>query len=142
MIVELERLDDNYHMQVTNEGGNTVLLDGSPDIGGGNKAMRPMQMLLSSLAGCTAIDVILFLRKMKEPLEDIKMTVTGEREKDKTPSLFTEITIKYKLFGNIDPKKAERAISMSVDKYCSVSKMIEKQAPVKWEMEIFSNTDS
>src|SRR6188472_704062 len=100
--IELERLNDGFHMEARNEQGNTVQMDASPDIGGTNKGMRPMQMLLASMAGCSTIDVINILKKQRQDLKDIKVTISGEREKDAVPSLYTEVHVHFKLFGNLD----------------------------------------
>lgn len=136
MKIEIKRLDDAFHLQATNESGNTVESDGAEIIGGSGKGMRPMQMLLSSLGSCSAIDVINFLRKQRQPLEDITITLTGERELDKVPSLFTEIHVQYDLYGDLDAQKAERAVSLSMDKYCSVARIIEKTAKITWSFVI------
>lgn len=136
MKITLERLDDAYYMQSTNDTGNTVETDGSPDIGGAHKGMRPMQMVLASLGSCSGIDIVQFLKKMRQPLEDIKITVTAEREKDKVPSLFTAIHLHYDLQGELEPKKVERAINMSVDTYCSVARLLEKTATITWDYAI------
>lgn len=136
MKITLERIDQAYHMVATNDSGNTVETDGSPAIGGGNKAMRPMQMLIAALGGCSSIDVINLLEKMRQPLEDIKMEINGERVEGEVPSLFTKINIHYKLYGDLDEKKAEKAIKLSVEKYCSVGMIIEKTAPISWSYEI------
>jgi putative redox protein len=136
MKIKLERIDKAYHMLASNEDGNTVETDGSPAIGGSNKAMRPMQMLIAALGGCSSIDVINLLDKMRQPLEDIKMEINGERVEGEVPSLFTQINIHYELYGDLDPKKAERAIQLSVEKYCSVGKIIEKTAEITWSYEI------
>lgn len=136
MKIKLDRIDKAYHMLATNENGNTVETDGSPAIGGSNKAMRPMQMLIAALGGCSSIDVINLLDKMRQPLEDIKMEINGERVEGEVPSLFTKINIHYVLYGELDPKKAERAIQLSVEKYCSVGKIIEKTAEITWSYEI------
>ena len=79
--IELNRLNDAFHFSAENENGNSVHLDASPDIGGENKGMRPMQMLLAAMGGCSAIDVINILRKQRQDLKDLKITVKGEREK-------------------------------------------------------------
>lgn len=124
--IELNRLNDAFHFSAGNEGGNTVMLDASPDIGGQNKGMRPMQMLLAAMGGCSAIDVINILKKQRQDLKDLKITVKGEREKDATPSLYQTVHAHYQFFGQLDPDKVEKAINLSIDKYCSVSKTLEK----------------
>ena len=109
MLIQLERLDDAFNLKATNEQGNSVETDASPAIGGGGKGMRPMEMLLSSLGACSSIDVIDILRKMRQPLDDIKVTLNGEREKDKTPSLFTDIHVSFNLYGDLDVDKAKKS---------------------------------
>ena len=134
--IELNRLNDAFHMEARNDAGNTVQLDSSPDAGGSNLGMRPMQMLLAAMGGCSAIDVVSILKKQRQELKDIKITVTGEREKDAVPSLFTEVHVHFKLFGNIDHDKAQKAVTLAVEKYCSVAKTIEKTAKVTNSFEI------
>src|SRR5688572_32217883 len=124
--IELNRLNDGFHMEARNEQGNAVHIDASPDIGGQNLGMRPMQMLLAAMGGCSAIDIINILKKQRQDLKDIKITVTGEREKDVVPSLFQTVHAHYKFFGDLDKEKVEKAINLSVEKYCSVSKTLEK----------------
>jgi putative redox protein len=97
-----------------------------------------MQMLLAAMGGCSAIDVVNILKKQKQPLADIKVTITGEREPDVVPSLFTEVHAHYKLFGNVDKDKATKAVSLAVDKYCSVAKTLEKTATVTYSFEIIA----
>jgi putative redox protein len=134
--IELNRLNDGFHFEAANEQGNTVHIDASPDIGGGNEGMRPMQMLLAAMGGCSAIDVVNILKKQKQELKDIKVTVTGEREKDAVPSLYTEVHAHFRLFGNLDKDKANKAVSLSVEKYCSVAKTLEAKAKVTYSVEV------
>ena len=136
MQIELKRIDENFLMEASNEMGNTVKTDGSPDIGGANQAMRPMQLMLVGIGSCSSIDVIHILRKQRQPLEDIHITVTAEREEGKVPSLFTAIHLHYKLEGDLNPSKVEQAITLSVEKYCSVAKLLEKTAKITWTYEI------
>lgn len=137
--IELKRLNDAFHFEAANENGNSVHLDASPDIGGTNQGMRPMQMLLAAMGGCSAIDVVNILKKQKQDLRDIKITVTGEREQGAVPSLFTEVHAHYKLFGNLDKDKADRAVTLAVEKYCSVAKTLEKTAKVTYSYEIIAD---
>lgn len=134
--IELSRVDDDYNLEAVNDTGNKILFDGSPEIGGHGRGMRPMQSLLAAVGSCSAIDIISILRKQREKLDDIKITVTGEREKDVIPSLYTEVHTHYKLFGNIDPDKAQKAVSLAAEKYCSVTKILEKTAKVTYSFEI------
>jgi putative redox protein len=134
--IDINRLNDGFHMEAVNEQGNTVHMDASPDVGGTNKGMRPMQMLLAAMGGCSSIDVINILKKQRQDLKDIKVTVTGEREKDAVPSLYTDVHAHFRLYGNLDADKAEKAIALSVEKYCSVAKTLEKNAKITYSFEI------
>jgi putative redox protein len=136
--IELSRLNDAFHMEATNEQGNMVQMDGSPEIGGSNLGMRPMQLLLAGMAGCSAIDVISILKKQRQDLRDIKVTVTGEREAGAVPSLFNEIHAHFRLYGSLDPDKGSKAVSLSIEKYCSVSKTLEKSAKITYSVEVIN----
>jgi putative redox protein len=134
--IELSRINDAFHFEAANEQGNIVHLDASPDIGGTNKGMRPMQMLLAAMGGCSAIDLINILKKQKQDLKDIRITVTGEREKDAIPSLYTEVHAHFRLFGNLDEEKVKKAVTLAVEKYCSVAKTLEAKAKITHSVEI------
>ncbi|MCF8278499.1 MAG: OsmC family protein [Flavobacteriales bacterium] len=136
MKITLKRLNDNYHMQASNESGNTIEMDGSPKIGGANLGARPMEVVLMSLAGCSSIDVISILKKMKQEVTDYDVEVTAERV-DEVPSIFKKIHMKFLVKGNdLDNDKVKRAIQLSAEKYCSVSKILEPTAEISWSYEI------
>jgi putative redox protein len=134
--IEINRLNDNFHMEAVNEQGAKVQMDASPDVGGENLGMRPMQMLLAAMGGCSSIDVINILKKQKQPLRDIKVTVTGEREKDVVPAVYTEVHAHFKLYGDLDKEKVARAVNLGVEKYCSVAKTLEANAKITYSIEI------
>jgi putative redox protein len=136
--IELSRIDNDYNLEAVNDSGNKILFDGAPEIGGHGRGMRPMQTLLAAFGSCSSIDIISILRKQREELRDIKITVTGERQKDAVPSLYTEVHAHFRLYGNIDPEKARKAVSLAVDKYCSVAKTLEKTAKVTHSFEIIN----
>lgn len=125
MHIELKRLDDAFHFEAVSETGNIAMMDASENIGGHNKGVRPMQMMIMGLGGCSAIDIVLILKKQKQVIEDFQISIDAEREKDKEPSLWETIQIHFKLKGKIEKEKAERAVKLSMDKYCSVSKTLE-----------------
>ena len=140
--IELNRLNDAFHFSASNENGNAVLLDASQEIGGGNQGMRPMQMLLAAMGGCSAIDVINILKKQRQDLKDMKITVTGEREKDAVPSLYETVHAHFRLYGDLDADKVEKAINLSIDKYCSVSHTLAKAgATITHSFEIIPATE-
>ncbi len=139
MKIELNRLNDGFWMEAVNEGGNKVQMDASPETGGHNQGMRPMQLLIAAMGGCSSIDVISILKKQKQDLKDIQITLTAEREKDAVPSLFTEVHAHFKLYGNLDEDKVNKAVSLSLDKYCSVAKTLEKTAKITYSYEIVNS---
>ena len=135
--IELNRLNDAFHFSAENEDGVTVHLDSAPDSGGMNLGMRPMQMLLAAMGGCSAIDIISILKKQRQELIDLKITVQGEREPDAIPSLYKKVHAHYKLIDKLDPDRVKKAIALSIDKYCSVSKTLEKAgAKITYSFEI------
>ena len=125
MRIELKRLDDAFHFEAVSETGNVVQMDAGENIGGHNKGVRPMQMLLMGLGGCSAIDVVLILKKQRQEIESFAISIDGEREQGKEPSLWETVNIHFKLKGKIDKEKAERAVQLSIEKYCSVSRTLE-----------------
>jgi putative redox protein len=134
MKINVKRLNDKFHMEASNEDGNTIQMDSAPDIGGEGKGMRPRQMLLAALGGCSAIDVLLILRKQKQDILDFNVEVEGHSEKVQDYSLFRDITLHFKVKGNIDYDKVERAVKLSIDKYCSVSKTLEPTAKINYKI--------
>jgi len=136
MKIELTRADDAYHFISTNEDGNTIATDGSLAIGGNNQGMRPMQLVLAAVASCSSIDIVMILKKQRQDLKDIKVTIEGKRAENQTPAVFTDIHIHYRLYGNIKEKKAEQAVSLSIEKYCSVSKMLEASVNITYDFEV------
>ena len=132
MKINLKRLDQDFNFEASNENGNTISIDASPDIGGNNKGMRPMQLLLAALGGCAAIDVILILKKQKQEIESFDIEVDGERIKNEGEevSLYRTIDVHFILKGKIDLLKAERAVKLSMEKYCSVTKTLEPTAKI------------
>jgi putative redox protein len=135
--IELKRIDDAYHMAATNERGNIFHLDNNVESGGQGAGFGPMQSLLAALGGCSVIDVVSILKKQRQALNDIKVTVKGEREPNTTPSLYQLAHVHFKLFGDIDQDKAEKAVSLSIEKYCSVAETLRRSgAKVTYDFEI------
>jgi len=135
MKIEINRLNDGFQLEGVNDTGNTIRMDASPDIGGTGTGMRPMQVLLTALGACGTIDIIAILKKQRQPLDDIKVEVTGDRP-DATPAPFIAAHIHFKLFGKLDPDKVQKAVSLSVEKYCSVAETIKKTTKITYSFEI------
>ncbi len=93
-----------------------------------------MDMLLRGIAGCSSIDVVMILKKQKIELEDLQVEVEGFREDGAVPNVFKKIHLNFMLKGDVTPQKALRAVELSMDKYCSVAKMLEKAAEISYEV--------
>jgi putative redox protein len=133
--VELSRVQNDYGFEATDAYGHTVRMDTSPESGGHNFGVRPMQVLLMGLAGCSAIDVISILKKQRQEVKDYKMIVKGEREKGVEPSLWVDIFIEFHIYGNVDEDKAKRAAALSMNKYCSVSETLRRSGTnLQWSV--------
>ena len=136
MKVELQRIDQDFHFQAMGVAGVPVHIDAANKIGGHDAGARPMEMLLMGVGGCSAIDVILILRKQRQELKDIKIIVEGARHGGKPISVFTDINLHFILSGDLDQKKVDRAISLSMEKYCSAAAMLGKTAKMTYSFEI------
>jgi len=132
MEVVLNRLDQDFHFEATGSSPVPVHIDAAEGIGGHNAGARPMELLLMGLGGCTAIDVILILKKQRQIVDDFQIRVQGDREKiegtEKTP--FRQINIQFELKGEIDGNKALKAIQLSMDKYCSATAQLEPSSKI------------
>jgi len=124
MKVELKRLNDDVHFEATGSSAPIkVHIDGSHSIGGKGLGVRPMELVLMALGSCGVFDVVCILKKQRQDVKDISVSVEGERA-DKIPSVFTRIHILFKITGNVDQAKAEKAAELAVKKYCSVQDML------------------
>jgi putative redox protein len=141
MEVVLKRLDDDFHFEGIGTSSVPVHIDAAEGIGGHNAGARPMELLLMGIGGCTAIDVILILKKQRQSIEDFQIRISGTREKiegtEKTP--FREINIQFELKGPIDGNKALKAIQLSMEKYCSATAQLEPSATITHTLVLNSN---
>ncbi len=116
--------------------GHRVIMDSSPESGGRDEGPRPMELVLVALGGCTAMDVVAILNKMKQPVEDFRIKVEAERAKEH-PRVYTRIHITYRFWGRaLEREKIEKAVRLSQEKYCSVSEMLRKTADLTYSIEI------
>lgn len=105
--------------------GHTVVMDGPPDHGGRNMGVRPMEMLLLGLGGCSSFDVMSILHKARQDVSDCKVEITAERA-DAVPAVFTRIKLDFTVEGrNLKEAQVKRAVELSATKYCSASIMLE-----------------
>lgn len=117
--------------EVKTESGRTAVLDGSPEHTAGPS---PMEMVLGALCACTSVDVVSILQKKREPLRGLTVTATAERA-PAPPRVFTKIHLTYRIRGVVTEKGAQDAVSLSKNKYCSVSKMLERAATIDYSIE-------
>ncbi len=113
----------------TNSRSQSIILSGNQE------AVRPMESVLIAAATCSSIDIEMVLKKMRQDMQNIDVTVTGKRE-DGIASVFTDIHLHYKVIGDIRREKLDKAITMSMEQYCSVSIMLSKAVMITWSSEI------
>ncbi|MBT8126954.1 MAG: OsmC family protein [Gammaproteobacteria bacterium] len=126
------------HMSFVGESGSghSVVMDGAPDVGGRNMGVRPMEMVLLGLGGCTSFDLVLILQRQRQAVADVQVEIEAERA-TKVPKIFTKIHVHYVVEGRgLDPKKVERAVKMTAEKYCSVSIMLSASVEMSHDFEI------
>jgi putative redox protein len=110
--------------------GHAVVMDGAPESGGRNHGIRPMEMLLIGMGGCTSFDVVMILKRGREPINGCSVEITAERA-EADPKVFTRIHLDYRVSGKgLAPAKVERAIALSKEKYCSASIMLGATAAI------------
>lgn len=118
------------------ETGHALVMDGAPESGGRNLGMRPMELLLIGMGGCTQFDVVTILKKARQHITDCVAEITAERA-DTIPKVFTKIHVHFVVTGKgLNPVQVERAIKLSAEKYCSASLMLGKVAEITHDFEI------
>jgi putative redox protein len=118
------------------ESGHAVVLDGAPENGGRNIGMRPMEMLLIGMGGCTSFDVVTILKKARQPIIDCVAEIDAVRA-DEIPKVFTKIHVHFVVTGKgLNATQVERAVKLSAEKYCSASIMLSKSVAITHDFEI------
>jgi putative redox protein len=137
--VEILRVSNDYGFEGQDAFGHTVRMDSSPESGGHNFGIRPMQMLLMGLGGCSGIDIVSILKKQKQSLEGLRILIDGQRETGKEPTLWKYIKVHFEMKGLVDPEKAKRACALSIEKYCSVAAtLMGAGCKIDWELKVIS----
>ena len=127
---------DNMTFVGESGSGHSVVMDGAPEHGGRDLGIRPMEMLLLGVGGCTAFDVVSILKKSRQAIVDCEVEVDSDRAEE-VPKVFTSIHIHFIVSGNgLDPAKVEKAVNLSAEKYCSASIMLGKTAEITHDFEI------
>lgn len=118
------------------DSGHGQIIDGAPAIGGRNLGARPMELVLMGLASCSAMDVMSILKKARQRVTDCVITADAERA-DSVPKVFTRIHLVYRVTGTaLKPAVVERAVRLSMETYCSVSKMLAHTAEITHAVEL------
>lgn len=123
----------NVQFEAEITSGHKIKMDGTEAIGGQNKGPRPTELLLSGVGGCSGIDMVTILEKMRQNLTSLNVEVTGKRNDD-FPKRFTDIHVHFILEGDVDPEKAGKAAQLSMEKYCSVSLSLNSNITYSYEV--------
>jgi putative redox protein len=139
-IIKMERMTGDFGFMVKDENGHILQTDSSIDNGGSNYGFRPMQLILSALGSCSAIDMVSVLKKQRQTVEQFKIIVEGEREQGTIPSLWKSIKVSFELHGDIDKEKAVKAGALSIEKYCSVAETLRRAGTeITWEVNVINS---
>jgi putative redox protein len=134
-LLQAQITEPDYGMTVTDAKGHTIKIDIPADQGGHGNGFRPMQTMLAALCGCSSVDVVSILKKQRQTLEDLIIKVDGERQHGVEPALWEKIHLLFHLKGDVDPAKANRAVQLSMEKYCSVAETLRRAgAEITWEV--------
>jgi putative redox protein len=120
------------------DSNHWITLDGPENFGGSNSGIRPKELILLALAGCTASDVVTILDKKKIKLNNFEINITAQVQ-DEHPQIFTHISLEYVFYGhNVPVDSVERAIELSLTKYCSVTAMLQKAVEITHSYKIIN----
>ncbi|MDZ7808211.1 MAG: OsmC family protein [Gracilimonas sp.] len=138
MKIDVNWLGKDFHFEAENDTKGKIRIDGNNEIGGLEGGLSPMQLLLAGVGGCSAIDVLHILEKQQQPIETLKVEVDGDRQEVEGASHteYRSIHLHFTLSGELDPKKVERALKLSITKYCSASKALEKGSNITYDYKI------
>ena len=135
--INIDRVEGDCGFEATDAYGHTLKMDTSPETGGVNFGVRPMQVLLMGLGGCSGIDIVMILKKQRQQVDNFSMKIEAERQDGKEPSLWKEAKIIFTLKGRIDEEKAQRACELSMNKYCSVAETLRLGGTIlTWELRL------
>jgi putative redox protein len=135
--IALTRVKGDFGFEASDESGNIIRMDSKPEAGGIDFGVRPMQLLLMGLGGCSGIDIVSILKKQRQHVEGFDMKIEGGRQSGVEPSLWENVHIVFELKGDIDMDKARRACALSMDKYCSVAETLRKAGcNITWDVSI------
>jgi putative redox protein len=121
---------DGMAFEAVAGSGHRLVMDSAEDVGGTNRGFRPTELTAVSLAGCTSMDIVSILRKMRCTINRFEIRVEAHR-RDEHPRVFDDIELVFELDGDCKPEQFQRAVMLSAERYCSVSAMLEKTATIR-----------
>jgi putative redox protein len=139
--IRLERVNQAVHFKTRNASGAFIDIDGSPEIGGEDLGLRPMELILASLATCGAFELVEILKKQRQQLDTLTIVVRGDRADGKAARPFTKIFMEFHLTGKVKVHKAERALDLAFDKYCSVKASLNPNIKVDFKVTVNSENE-
>ncbi len=136
MKINIKRVDNDFHLEASGASDVKVHIDAAEKIGGHNLGARPMELVLTALAACSSMDLISILKKQRMNPEEFSVDVEGKRPEDVYPAPFSDIHMTFEFTGNLDESKVQRAIELSVEKYCSVYEMLKDKVKITYSYNI------
>lgn len=131
--VHLERQEAAFHFKATNAEGQSIDIDdGTAYEDGKGHGVGPMQLLMMAIGGCSGVDIVSILQKGRQEITSFSIDVSGAKPDGVAPSVYESVDVHFNLEGDIDPSRVKRAIELSLGKYCSVSRIIEKTAEISY----------
>ena len=127
----VRRRNAAVHFVAETDSGGRVPIAGAPAVGGQGLGARPMELVLSAQGGCAGIDVVGMLARLRQPVDDLIVTVEGDRTTGE-PAVFERIHLHFAVAGPTDERAVRRAVELSMDKYCSVARMLERSATITY----------
>lgn len=128
MHVHLEQINDAIQFRAENESGYDFTIASDAE----REGVSPMEMVAMSIGGCSSVDILSILDKQRQSVDSFEVEVDAQRASDQVPAVFTSLHMTYHVEGDVEAEKLQRAIGLSLDKYCSVSHMLEKTVDISY----------
>lgn len=129
------RFNEGMQFVGSSDSGHSVLMDTDPKVGGFDSAARPLEMVLIGLGGCTGMDVVSILRKMKEDFHNFEILIEAEK-KEEHPKSLERVVLKYRVWGEVNEENFIKAIELSLDKYCTVANTLKPAIELEYQYRI------
>ena len=135
--VHLERREADFHFRATNAAGHSIDIDDATAYEDGKgHGVGPMQLLMMAIGGCSGVDIVSILQKGRQQIDSFSIDVQGRKPDGVSPSVYEHIEVIFHLNGQVDAAKVQRAVDLSLGKYCSVSRILEKTATIAYRFTV------